>query len=181
MRIAEVFEKLNKINDGNRTLIESIAIPEVGSALKDWSKHVDNGILIGGCAYSFYGRPRATSDLDFLFLSDTEIPTSVPGFKKIRDHAFRHISTHVEIEVLSSNFLNISQDLVSKVIDTSVTSNGVKVASPSGIVALKLQRLSYQDMSDIENLHKLGNVDLSGWPLSDLDFENYNKIINKTI
>jgi hypothetical protein len=178
-RLKSFIEMLNKQNDGNRSLYESIPVPEVESALKDWAKSNKDGVLIGGCAVDFYVRPRATMDVDFMFLSKDQIPNEVSGFKRIRDGAFRHIKTHVEIEVVTSGSVNIPQELVSKVYKTAEEHDGVRVASPSGLVALKLKRLKRHDVGDIVDLYSTGKVDLSGWFLTDKDITNYKEIINK--
>jgi hypothetical protein len=176
MRFKELIEKLNKPNDGTRTLFESIAIPEVEKALKDWNGSNHSGILIGGCAVGYYTRPRATTDVDILFLTKGDIPSSVNGFKKTRSGAFQHNETHVEIEVVSHESINISTALVQKVFNTAILSNGVKVASPSSLVALKLQRLKGHDIGDIAGLIKTGKVNLSGYPLSKQNLKDFEEI-----
>jgi hypothetical protein len=175
-RMKEIMEKMNKINDGTRSLMESIAIPEVVSALKDWIKNNDNGVLIGGNAISYYGKPRATTDVDILFLHKDDIPATVIGFKRTRAGAFQHNSTHVEVEVVTPESINISQELANKVFETSISTDGAKVASPSGLVALKLQRLKNNDIGDIVQMIHTGNIDLSSFPLSDKNLQDFNEI-----
>ena len=63
LRFRDYIDKLNIVNDGTRSLMESIAIPEVERALKDWNKIDHSGILIGGCAIGYYSKPRATTDI----------------------------------------------------------------------------------------------------------------------
>ena len=155
MRAKEIFEKLNHYNDGTRTLFESIPVPEVNQALIDWNKYKHNGVLIGGCALSFYTRPRATMNVDVLFLTDDAIPKEVIGFKRTRPSAFQHNETHVEIELVTSQLVGISHELTQKVFDTSLISDNIKIASPTGLVALKLHRFSRQDQADIEQLVKI--------------------------
>ena len=65
-----------------------------------------DGIVIGGLLMGLYAKPRTTFDIDILFISETNIPDSVIGFKKIRPHSFEHIKTNVEVEVLSPEYLN---------------------------------------------------------------------------
>lgn len=173
-------QKMNTMNDGTRTLFESIAIPEVEQALNDWNKNFQGPcILIGGAATGYYSRPRATTDIDILFLSKNDIPAQVNGFKRIRPGAFQHNRTHVEIEVIAPDTINISSNLVNKVFETSVESNGVRIASPSGLVALKLQRMARYDEGDIWGLIETGKVDLTGWPLTQQQQEVYQTILNK--
>ena len=124
----------------------SIMAPEVISALLDWIASSDSqGVLIGGLAFSHYGKPRYTQDVDILYLSEKDIPTEVMGFKRIRGHAFEDRKRGIEIEVLSPTFLNLSFTLVQQVFATAIVSDGMRIASPSAIIALKLGRLSPQD------------------------------------
>ena len=145
-------KKMNSFNDGSRTLIESAVIPELVWALKDWKKETEQTscVLIGGQAVSHWCKPRSTMDLDFAFVSDSDIPTQVDGFKRTRDHAFLHKETHVEIEVLTSSFLKISPVLIKKAIATSVLSSGIQIACPEALICLKCYRWSLQDQADIE-------------------------------
>jgi hypothetical protein len=57
-------------NDGFRSLYESAVYPELSIALEDWKRNCNDGILIGGLAYSYYCKPRKTEDIDCLFLSE---------------------------------------------------------------------------------------------------------------
>ena len=123
LRFRDYIDKLNIVNDGTRSLMESIAIPEVERALKDWNKIDHSGIL-----------------------------ETVSGFKRTRNGAFQHNLTHVEIEVVSPSDINLSSELVKKVFDTAIVSNGVDIASPSALVALKLQRLKRHDIGYIVSM-----------------------------
>jgi hypothetical protein len=176
MRAKEIFEKLNKENDGSRSLLESIAVPEVSAALNDWINNAHSGVLIGGNAMSYYGKPRATMDVDILFLNTIDIPSEIPGFKRIRNGAFQHDKTHVEIEVITPSSINISPNLVNVVCQTALEINGYRVASPSGIVALKLQRLKNNDIGDIVQMINTGKVDLSEFPLSEKNLQDFEEI-----
>lgn len=177
MRYKEILEKLNNYNDGTRTLLESIPVPEVELAFKDFIKSNINGIVIGGCAVDFYIRPRSTMDIDILFLSKNQVPNEIPGFKKIRTNAFQHNKTHVEVEIVYPELINISKELVQKVIDTAEEHDGIKVASPTGLVALKLQRLKRYDVGDILELYQYYNIDFTGWPIMDNDKNRFNELI----
>jgi hypothetical protein len=169
--------KMYSINDGSRSLFESIAIPEVEQALKDWIKHSKSGVLIGGAAMGYYGKPRSTFDIDLLFVYPTDIPIHVEGFKRIRPGAFQHNQTHVEVEVISPQAIQaISHELAMKVIETANFTDGVRVATPSAIVALKLQRMKKNDIGDIVQMIETGEVDLSDFPLSDRNLADYEEI-----
>lgn len=162
MRLTHIVEGFNRDNKNlSRPLIESIIVPEVTAALKKWigSGNIP-GVLIGGLALSFYAKPRYTADIDVLFLSDQDIPSQISGFKRIRSHSFQHNNTHVEVEVLSPSFLGLPEGLVQKVTETAIDSSGMRVASPSGLVALKLFRNTLKDDADIQDLLLTGKVDL---------------------
>lgn len=175
-------QKMNAVNDGTRSLYESIAIPEVLAALKDWKVALadrDSGVLIGGLAVSYYVRPRNTTDVDIMFLNAADIPDEVAGFKRTRPGAFQHNKTHVEIEVISPQSINIPAPLADKVSDTAVNLDGIRVASPSGLVALKLHRLKRYDKVDIASLVQHGQVDLSGWNLPQSQIDMVQGIVDE--
>jgi len=172
--------KMNSINDGTRSLFESIAIPEVGAALKKWKdSSINNCVLIGGCAVSYYTKPRGTTDVDMLFLSQSDIPDNVDGFKKTRSGAFQHNTTHVEVEIISPEKINLSKKIVDKVFQTSHKIDGINVASPSALVALKLHRMMRYDEGDIVGLAETGKVNLDGWFLTKEQLEVYDNILVK--
>lgn len=170
-------EKMNSINDGTRSLLESVVSNEIVLALQDWTdNNTIDCVLIGGLALSYYVKPRTTMDVDILFLSDNDISQNVFGFKRTREHAFQHNKTHVKVEVLSPEFLKISHELAQVVFDTSIMSDNIKIASISGIIALKLSRFSRQDQADIEALINYAketnqSIDLSIFKLSE-DIQN---------
>lgn len=164
MRLNQIIENMYNFNDDDlsRPLVESIVVPEITKAIGDWIGSASlPGVLIGGLALSFYAKPRSTMDIDVLYITDRDIPDDIPGFKKVRSHSFQHNSTHVEVEVLSATFLGIPEGLVKKVVETSVESNNMKIASKSGLIALKLFRGKRQDLADIEQLIETGGIDLS--------------------
>jgi hypothetical protein len=154
--------KRNKANDGTRTLFESTMMPASISALRDWSQVRAAGVLIGGLALSYHARPRMTQDLDFLFLSASDVPDQVPGFGRDGPNAFRHDGTHVEVKIVTSDLIGVPRTVVEKVIDTATESDGIHVATAAGLIALKLYRLSMQDKADIVALIKSGRA--SGLP-----------------
>ena len=170
--------KMQTRNDGTRSLVESIMAPEVISALRDWvASSNSQGVLIGGLAFSHYGKPRYTQDVDLLYMSEEDIPAQVLGFKRIRGHAFEDRKRGIEIEVLSPTFLNISHTLVHQVFATAIESDGVRIASPSAIIALKLGRLSPQDRADIIDLIQHEDIDLAGFGLTQDQMAKYIALV----
>lgn len=170
LRSPAIVDSWNRVNDGTRTLLESSLIPEVAQALKSWGAHgpVNQCVLIGGMAFSYWARPRATSDADFLFLGTSQVPQEIPGFKRIRPHAFQHSKTHVEIEVLDPEFLGMAHAIALHIFSTAITHNGMRIASREGLIVSKLGRFSRRDQGDIEDLLVDAKPDFSGWQLPDL-------------
>jgi hypothetical protein len=52
----------------------------------------------------------------FLFLIAIEIPDEVAWFKRTQPSTFLHKKTHVEIEVLTPDKINMSQELAEKLL-----------------------------------------------------------------
>ena len=151
----------------NCTLMESLMSNEVETALSDWIKNTNTNdyLLIGGAVVGYYTKPRMTQDVDILYHSVDVIPQQVNGFKHHRAHAFEHLQTGVEVETLDSTFINISQELVDQVFSDSDIVDGIKIPSPSGLVALKVCRHDFQDIADIHSIAQTHDIDLTGWKL----------------
>ena len=168
MMLRDLF-KCNGPNDGTRTLLESVLVPEVAVAINDWLKgRIETGVLIGGLALSYYVKPRFTTDCDLLYLSDEEIPTLVHGFKRTRKGAFLHKQTHVEIEVLTPSSIKMEVELAKQIISTAKKQpDGFRIASREGLIVSKLERFSLQDRADVDALLKLGPADFSSFTLTE--------------
>jgi hypothetical protein len=175
-------DRMKKPNDGNRTLFESIIHIEVIKALEDWVKlNVNNCVLINGIALSYYVTPRMTQDVDMLFLTKNDIPLSLKGFKKTRNGAFQHNKTHVEVEVIIPQSINLRVDLAEQIFKTAIKNDNIYVASPEGIIVSKLGRFSKQDQADIENILFSQKIDLSIFNLTEEELEKFNKLKEETI
>lgn len=172
---------MQTINDGSRSLLESVMVPEVVQALKDL-RHQFNGVIIGGLALSYYCKPRYTQDIDSLFNSESEFPDELRGFKKNRKHGYIHNNTHVELELLTPQHLNndISPETAKKIIDTAIEVDGIKIASKSGLVAAKLGRASYKDKDDIIQLILTGDVDVSDYNLSSDKIKLFSQLVDES-
>lgn len=175
------------LNNGCRSLLESIIPNEVIQALRDWKDNYskDNYVMIGGLALSYYNRPRYTEDVDLIFLSDEEIPNNVYKFRRNRKHSFEHIKTGVEVEALSPSVINKNEDFFKCVFEDSIESDGIKIASPVSLIALKLSRFNDSDKSDIIFLHKYCiendiKIELDKYNLSDIELRKYEDL-DKTL
>lgn len=155
---------------------------EVDLSFEDWISGTKdlNQVLIGGMALVNYDIDnRYTQDVYFLFLSKEDVPDNVYRFKKHRKNAFQHNKTHVEIEVLSNDTINLEQEVVDIIFKTSYDKGDFKIASPSAIVAIKLDRFNPSDERDISLLMKNYDIDISEFLpyLSDKAKSNYNSMI----
>jgi hypothetical protein len=159
---------MNSINVAahSRSMIGSIMRPEVISALRDWRRPGVGGALIGEVALGFHVRPRMALELEFLFVDDTAIPDAVSGFDRLDPVLFRHAGTDVEVHIITPAALGVPTEIAEEIARTAIMSDGVRVASESGLVALKPFRHSRQDEADIIALIKTGRVDISSFPLS---------------
>jgi len=172
-----LIDKMNNVNDGTRTLTESILIPEIALALSDWiTNYQENYVLIGGLALSYYVKPRTTIDIDVLFLNFNDIPKKVLKFKKHRTLAFQHNITHVEVETVTPESINLPIEVAQKVFDTAIIKDNIKIASPSGLVAMKLFRFNRMDQADIENLILNTTIDLTFFNIPKELIKKYKKI-----
>ncbi|MGO8914916.1 MAG: hypothetical protein ACLQJR_03300 [Stellaceae bacterium] len=156
--------KMTTVNDGSRSLVESIMAPEVICVLGDWMKSTSfDAVLIGDLALCYHAKPRMTDDISFLVRKPSDIPQTAGSFKPAGPGAFRHNKTGIEVEVITS--INVPQNVIDRVFDTAVVNCGVKIANASGLVALKLFRSSMQDRADIVALIKTSRVALTDFPL----------------
>jgi hypothetical protein len=173
-------------NDGIRSIYESIIPKEVLIALDDWkSLNSSNCVLIGGIALSYYIKPRYTEDIDLIFLTDDDIPENVYKFRRNRRHSFEHIKTGVEVELITPSHINKDKSLFEIVFETSIESDGIKIASPLGLISLKLFRskINERDRVDIIELCRYcyeNNIelDISNFSLTEEEINIFNEIKN---
>lgn len=99
-------------------------------------------------------------------------------FKRNRIGSYLHLKTHVEIELLTN--INISDELVKNVFETVYKKDNFKIASPSALVALKLESFRDKDIKDIKLLYENFNINLDYFmnSLSKTAIENIEKLKN---
>jgi hypothetical protein len=173
-------------NDGFRSIYESVIPKEVLVALDDWKNSNNKDcVLIGGLALSYYIRPRYTEDIDLIFLTEDDIPETVYKFRRNRKHSFEHIKTGVEVEVITPLHINKKQSLFENIFETSIESDGIKVASPLGLIALKLFRSKVNDRDKLDIIELLKycyenkiDTDISIFDLTDEEIQIFNDINN---
>jgi len=191
-----VKEKVSLMNlDQAKPIHHSILVPEVKQAFDDFTQLASEGsfCVIGGLAMGAHVRPRTTTDVDVLVSSkETIVDLEMrlrPKFKKIRPSAFEHISTGVEVEVITPELIGISQALADLAIQDAridqVKGKNVRIASPKFMIALKLGRASesrnarsMQDQTDITKLLQIcGPQNLDDLHLSEREKTLYDQIV----
>jgi hypothetical protein len=179
MRLRNLFNSNFNNSSYSRSLLESILVPEVGKAFNDW-ENMTIGlqyVLIGGVALSYYVKPRTTTDIDVLFMSNVDIPATIKRFKHHRPGAFQHNSTHVEIEVLTPDSINMPHTLANEIYHNAKIVNNVRVASIAGLIISKLGRFKLQDQADIEELLLLDkNPDMTVYTIPPLWVDRYTNL-----
>jgi hypothetical protein len=150
-------------NDGTRTLIESTISIDVIDVLTNLQPTIkDNCVLIGNLAVSFYVRPRFTDQLELLCLEEiSQLPCA---------------NQNVELILSTPQLINMSPEMATAIFKTANVNSGIRIASPSGLVAAKLLRLSYQDKADIEQLAKVCKIDLTPFPLTTEQLQEFDKL-----
>ncbi len=112
-----------------------------------------------------FDRVSHRTSISYFSTAPRHLPWS-PDLTGSRPRCFGTPNTGVEVNVASPNAISVPTDIAKEVARTAMVSDGIRVASESGLVALKLFRKSYYDQGDIVALIKTGRVDLSGFPLA---------------
>ena len=152
-------------NDGTRTLIESIVSREVIAALDDWRQTGLGGVLVGALALSFHAKPRFENQIELL-VPDCFGQPELTGFVGLGQRTLIHRQTSTKLRLLAPSQLALSAATFERILATTVTSDGVEIASRAGLVAILLGDRRTQASADIVALLRLGAVDLPGWELS---------------
>jgi hypothetical protein len=160
---------------------DAIIGDDILKTFRDFSTNLNNAALIGDLALSYYVAPRSTYVTEFLFARDEDIPTSINGFSHPRLHAFIHNETEQRVEIFTPNVLGVPSDVILKIIGLAFWSDGVKIASPTGLVALKLHRLNMmQERADIEALIKTNQIqNLEQFGLSKENMRKYENVVER--
>lgn len=147
---------MNGPNDGTRSVQNSILAPQVIEVLKDWRKGATSPpLLIGTLAYSFWQRPRYTTDIDILSV-DESLPIYKIGFRRVNNVQWEHLKTGLIVNLWSRfHGREYYAPVFRQVKKTSVKKHPYRVASVHGLIALKMYTFTRQDQADIEKLLEL--------------------------
>ncbi|MBM3124522.1 MAG: hypothetical protein FJZ87_05535 [Chloroflexi bacterium] len=140
-------------------------------------KFDDRGVIIGGIAVGFLGRPRFTADVDAVFLLSTrDIPkfielargeNIVPRTKNAEDFArtsrvllLKHAPTETDIDV-SLGVLPFEEEMVERGVTTSFAGLSIRLPTPEDLVIMKAIAHRPKDLEDIRTIvEKYPNLDV---------------------
>lgn len=172
--------KFNFPNIGNRSLKETVMYNidensnQVLTALSDFkelSKSYKNPvILVGGLAVDYWCRSRKTDDIDIFFLTQARLPRKIwygstnfkPFSSSSEDHPARlyHKTTGIEIDLITPKEVGLPSRYASYIYKTAISDNGFKIASPEGIILMKLISWRPKDQVDVTMLLEVPSIDL---------------------
>jgi predicted nucleotidyltransferase len=155
-------------------------------ALNEWN---GNWVLGGGLAMNYYGRDRATRDVDFFLLENKD--NLAPVIEKLSNHELRlhtveqasfmppealwwwvplqfgmpdAMPVDVDLLVASNEFMAFIHATGK---EDRIEDTRVRIIGPEALIVLKLQANRHQDLGDLEDLLRLKpNLDrdlLSAW------------------
>ena len=170
--------KMNQPNDGKRALFESILSHEVIDTLTDWNiNYLGEYILMGDLALSYYIKPRFSNEIEILLIDNSVSTIKVDTFEQLNEFLFRHIKTNIIIKLVTNGLLKLPKEIYLKVIETAQISDKIKITSPFGIVALKIESFNLQNKADIGALLQLNLIDLKDFEiLKESSIEKYKKL-----
>lgn len=132
------------------------------------AKFENRGVIIGGIAVGFLGRPRLTEDIDAMFLlSVKDIPRFLeaasaeniqPRIKNADEFArknrvllLRHISTEINIDV-SLGALPFEEEMVARKIVKSSGTISLSLPTPEDLIIMKAVAHRPKDLEDIRTI-----------------------------
>lgn len=152
--------KLHKDIEPFRAAIEALQ--------KLLEKFDDRGVIIGGIAVGFLGRPRLTEDVDAMFLLSTQdiprfleaannesieprIPNADEFARKNRVLLLQHVPTETNIDI-SLGIMPFEEEIVERGIIRSTATLSVRLPSPEDLIIMKAVAHRPKDMEDIRTI-----------------------------
>lgn len=131
-------------------------------------KRADRGVIIGGIAVGFLGKPRFTADLDAMFLLSTR---DVPEFlelaskenivprienaeafaKKSRVLLLKHAPSNTEIDV-SLGILPFEEQMVERGSTKVISGLSIRLPTPEDLIIMKAIARRPKDLEDIRTI-----------------------------
>lgn len=160
--------KLDKTLEPFRAAIESVQ--------RLLHKSNDRGVIIGGIAVGFLGRPRFTADVDAVFLLSTNdisqfvklaqaedifprIPEAEDFARKNRVLLLRHKPTETDIDI-SLGILPFEEEMVERGSTKTFADLSIRLPTPEDLVIMKAIAHRPKDLDDIRTIaSKYPNLD----------------------
>lgn len=138
-------------------------------ALQRLLEKFDNrGVIIGGIAVGFLGRPRLTEDVDAMFLLSTQdiskflvaaknenieprIPNADEFARKNRILLLQHTPTETNIDI-SLGIMPFEEEMVQRSIIQSTSTLSVRLPSPEDLIIMKAIAHRPKDLEDIRTI-----------------------------
>ena len=132
------------------------------------AKFDNRGVIIGGIAVGFLGRPRFTEDVDAMFLLSTHdipqfleaaktenilprIPNAEEFARKSRVLLLQHSPTETNIDV-SLGILPFEEEMVERGIVQSTSTLSVRLPTPEDLIIMKAIAHRPKDLEDIRTI-----------------------------
>lgn len=152
--------RLNKNAEPFRATIEALQ--------RLFLKFGNRGVIIGGIAVGFLGRPRLTEDVDAMFLLSTQdipkfleaaqnekieprIPKADEFARKNRVLLLRYTPTETNIDI-SLGILPFEEEAVERGIIRSTSTFSVRLPSPEDLIIMKAVAHRPKDLEDIRTV-----------------------------
>ena len=152
--------KLDKTLEPFRAAIESVQ--------RLLHKSNDRGVIIGGIAVGFLGRPRFTADVDAVFLLSTNdisqfvslaqaedifprIPEAEEFARKNRVLLLRHKPTETDIDI-SLGILPFEEEMVERGSTKTFADLSIRLPTPEDLVIMKAIAHRPKDLDDIRTI-----------------------------
>lgn len=132
------------------------------------AKFDNRGVVIGGIAVGFLGRPRFTEDVDAMFLLSTDdiakfleeaktediqprIPDAEEFARKNRILLLRHASSKINIDI-SLGVLPFEEEMVERGSIQSTNTLSVRLPTPEDLIIMKTVAHRPKDLEDIRTI-----------------------------
>lgn len=152
--------KLNKNIEPFRDAIEAVQ--------QLLAKFDNRGVIIGGIAVGFLGRPRFTEDIDAVFLLSTQdvpkflaaakaenieprIPNAEAFARKNRVLLLQHSPTETNIDI-SLGVLSFEEEMVKRGIVQTTSTLSVRLPTPEDLIIMKAIAHRPKDLEDIRTI-----------------------------
>ncbi len=110
------------------------------------AKFDNRGVIIGGIAVGFLGRPRLTEDVDAMFLLSTQ-----QFAHKNRVLLLQHAPTETNVDI-SLGVLPFEEEMVERRIVQSTSTLSIRLPTPEDLIIMKAVAHRPKDLEDIRTI-----------------------------